>query len=197
MNPAQATDWNICPLPDRRVTVALDRLFTHEQVGRLRLGLIPEEMSDKWFVYWQDDTLHFHRSWTGHCIYIVRLAPESGGHRMTSADVNRDPEQYSETDDALDARLVSWLIDVLLLHIDSPYPEDEEEGEGDEAGDGAEAVEAEEGAGTEAQEGAGAEAQEGAGTKNDAASDATAKALRAWSQIGRAALGEHPKRSDE
>jgi len=34
------------------------------------MGLVPEEIEDKWFIYWEDDTLFFHRSWTGNCIYV-------------------------------------------------------------------------------------------------------------------------------
>ena len=81
----------------------------------IRQGLIPAEMEDKWFVYWADAVLYFHRSWTGCCIYVVRFVADGEGWRMTEAQVNRDPEQYCETDDAADVRMVSFLIDRLLL----------------------------------------------------------------------------------
>ena len=78
-------------------------------------------MEDKWFIYWNDDALFFHRSWTGFCIYVVRFAADGATWRMIQADVNRDRRQYEETDDDRDARLISYLIDVLLLgrHADS------------------------------------------------------------------------------
>ena len=37
-------------------------------MDQIRAGHIPEMMEDKWFIYWQDDRLFFHRSWTGYCI---------------------------------------------------------------------------------------------------------------------------------
>ena len=33
---------------------------------------------DKWFIYWENDTLFFHRSWTGVCVYIVRFTSPAG-----------------------------------------------------------------------------------------------------------------------
>ena len=79
-------------------------------------------MEEKWFIYWEADTLFFHRSWTGVCIYAVRFASEGDSFRMVQADVNRDPEQYKETSDSRDAELISYLIDVLLLGRDSEFP---------------------------------------------------------------------------
>ena len=42
--------------------------------------------------------------------------------RMIQADVNRDRRQYEETDDDRDARLISYLIDVLLLGRHAEFP---------------------------------------------------------------------------
>lgn len=44
---------------------------------------------------------------------------------MLAADVNRDPEQYSETSDERDAEMISYLVDVLLLRRDAVFPNDE------------------------------------------------------------------------
>ena len=45
-------------------------------MDHIRQGMIPEVMEDKWFIYWKDDALFFHRSWTGFCIYVVRFAAD-------------------------------------------------------------------------------------------------------------------------
>jgi len=39
--------------------------------------------------------------------------------------VNRDPGQYRETSDARDAEMVSYLIDVLLLHREAAFSSEE------------------------------------------------------------------------
>ena len=113
--PAGPTDWETEPLPVECTTILLDRLFSPDEMHLIRAGFIPEWMEDRWFVCWQDDALHFHRSWTGHCIYIVRFVREGEAWRMVRADVNRDYEQYQQTDDGEDARLIPRLIDMLLL----------------------------------------------------------------------------------
>jgi hypothetical protein len=85
--------------------------------------VIPEEMEDKWFVYEDGGRLFFHRSWTGICIYEVVFRKTPAGHEVAEAWVNRDPEQYTAVDDEYDARLLSWLIDVLLLKRPAPWPD--------------------------------------------------------------------------
>lgn len=85
------------------------RSFTPEQMERLRMGNVPEEMEDKWFWYYEDNRLHIHRSWTGYCIFIVAFDPGSDLLRVT---VNRDPAQYRSTDAHRDEyelnRLLNW-----------------------------------------------------------------------------------------
>lgn len=128
MRAAVPSDWKTTPMPDRHETIALDRLFTASELDRLRRGVIPEDMEDKWFVYWLDDALHFHRSWTGICIFVVHFVIEGESGRMVSAEVNRDPEQVGKPH-RQDGALISYLIDVLLLGLDAAYPDDEPNGD--------------------------------------------------------------------
>jgi hypothetical protein len=81
-------------------------------------------MEEKWFAYWADETLFLHRSWTGFCIYVVRFGRCGDAYEITSAEVNRDPDQYAEVSDAGDAKMLCWLIDLLLLEKYSEYPAD-------------------------------------------------------------------------
>jgi hypothetical protein len=46
---------------------------------------------------------------------MVRLRNTKDGYEVSEAWANRDKEQYTCVDDAYDARLLTWLIDVLLL----------------------------------------------------------------------------------
>jgi hypothetical protein len=91
----------------------------------MQRGVLPQEMEDKWFIYWENDALYFHRSWTGFCIYVARFTTQGECHRMIEADVNRDPEQYGQTSDERDAQMISYLIDVLLLQKEADFPSDE------------------------------------------------------------------------
>jgi len=150
MKTAKQSDWQTKELPSKRVTISLDRSFSPSQIQRMRLGLVPEQMEDKWFIYWEKDTLFFHRSWTGVCVYIVRFTSQGDCYHMVAADVNRDPEQYREESDERDAKMISYLIDVLLLQQEAAFPTGE--------------------------------------------SSPEKQALMAWSQVGRAMLGQHPNK---
>ena len=129
MKTAEPTDWKTEPLPAKRTTIRLNRTFSSQEMKIIRRGLVPEQMEDKWFIYWQDDTLFFHRSWTGYGIYVVHFAAAGNSHKMLGSEVNRDPEQYSETSDERDAEMISYLIDVLLLHQEAVFPTDESSSE--------------------------------------------------------------------
>lgn len=118
MKQAVRGDWRTGPLPERRTVIPLERTFAPEEMEAIRRGLIPEVMEDKWFVFWEDGRLHFHRSWTGFCLFILRFE----GDRMVEAEVNRDPEQYSQTSDEWDRELVSFLVDLLLLGRPAALP---------------------------------------------------------------------------
>ena len=125
MKQAVRSDWKTKHLPRRKTTIKVSREFSQEEMARIRQGVIPEVMEDKWFIYWKDNTLFFHRSWTGCCIYVARFAAEGTAWRMIRAEVNRDPRQYMETDDERDVQQISNLIDWLLLHRNAPFAGDD------------------------------------------------------------------------
>src|SRR3954451_20658359 len=90
--------WKTLPLPETRVPLRFERSFTGEEHARIARGLVPGQMEDKWFIFLEDDWLFLHRSWTGACIYAVRLHPEAGGSRVAEAWVSRESAQYKPTD---------------------------------------------------------------------------------------------------
>jgi len=117
---ANRNSWKTTlPLPAKREKFIIKRTFTTEEFNRLAKGLIPEAMEDKWFIFMEDGTLFFHRSWTGICVYQVHFDNQ---HRIDEIWVNRDREQYSEVDIEYDGKLLSFLIDNLLLGKNTPFP---------------------------------------------------------------------------
>ena len=72
-------------------------------------------MDDRWLCFMEDDWLYIHRSWSDICVYQVRLRD----NEVAEAWVNRDPQQYRETNDATDSRLLSSLL-ARLAHGEAP-----------------------------------------------------------------------------
>ena len=115
MKTAQRSDREILPLPVKRSIIILNRIFSKEQSGLITAGFIPMEMEDKWFLFFENDTLFCHRSWTGHCIYQIHFTWENGCLHASSAEINRDLGQYLNVDDEKEESLIYSLIENFLL----------------------------------------------------------------------------------
>ena len=123
MKTARPSSWKTIEMPSSSTTVALDRVFSQQDMTRVRKGFKPGHMGDHWSMYWKDNKLFCHRSWTGYCIYIVSFIKDGKNWKMVEVVVNRDNEQYGMTDDSYDIKMISWLIDFLLLEIEGEYPQ--------------------------------------------------------------------------
>lgn len=123
-NPKRANrfSWNIKPMAQSRTQLHLTKVFSQEEYHQLRLGIIPREMENKWFIYLEGEWLYFHRSWAGICRYQVRMEKVGKIYRVVEAWVNRDSDQYKATDDDYDLALLEFLIDGLLLNKDASFP---------------------------------------------------------------------------
>jgi len=81
----------------------------------LKRGLVPDAMEDKWFIYFEDDWLYFHRSWTGQGIFKARLLEIDGEKVIDLFYVEGDPEQNKNTNDELSKEIFIYLIGRGLL----------------------------------------------------------------------------------
>lgn len=115
MERATSSSWKHLPDPSKKEDLQFSMFFTDEEAERLMFGLIPQQMEDKWFIYFSDGWLRFHHSWTGAVIYAIRLDGSPAGVRVIESWVNRDPEQYSATDTEYDKKLLRFLIEAFLL----------------------------------------------------------------------------------
>jgi 8-oxo-dGTP diphosphatase len=98
------------PFPIQYVTLALDLKLNNIQSERLKQGFIPSSMDERWFSYYENNTLYQYRSWTGTCIYQIHFVEEVGCLRATHAEVNRDTSEYSNRDDNEDKKTMEELV---------------------------------------------------------------------------------------
>jgi hypothetical protein len=116
MKRVKRSDWKTLPLPERFSTSPLDRNYSAEESDLIMAGFLPLEMEDnKWFLFFENNTLFCHRSWTGFCMYQVHFVRDRESLRATHAEVNRDPDQNSNTDDAEDVEHIYSVIQGFLL----------------------------------------------------------------------------------
>ena len=123
----------------KRLTIAeiapdLALPFTEEEYAKLQKGLIPTAMEDKWFIYCENDCLHFHRSWTGEEWYRAQIIEEDDGEEMKYAIkefyAERDASLNPKPDDEQDLRILAQLLLWGILGIDIRSSFIEKYGEG-------------------------------------------------------------------
>ena len=73
MRIAKSSDWTIKPMPANTSSVKCSLQYTDAQMVHIKQGIIPEEMEDKWFIYFKKSKLYIYRSWSGICLYIVKF----------------------------------------------------------------------------------------------------------------------------
>lgn len=109
--------WKNIPI-DNPKRIDINLLFSNHQFSKLTRGLIPQQMEDKWFIYYEDEWLYFHRSWTGNGMYKAKLNKVSDGYFITEFWAEGNQEKYKNEDDNIDIETFSFLIARGLLGID-------------------------------------------------------------------------------
>lgn len=108
-------------MPEIFTTIRLDVSLNAKQAASIRQGFIPVAMEEKWFAYFENNILFQHRSWTGLCIDQIHFVEDNEGLRATHAEVNRDSDQYAETDDQVDRQRIEEQI-IGLANFDRTTP---------------------------------------------------------------------------
>ena len=109
-------------MPAQKSRLPFTREFSNDDYARVSVGVIPRAMEDKWVIFLEDDWLFFHRSWTGICVYQVKLTRVGDCHSVTEAWVNHEQSEYRRRDDNYESELLGFLIDNLLLGKRSAFP---------------------------------------------------------------------------
>ena len=115
MKIATRSSWKTLPFPAEKDRIDLTLLYSDAEGERIRLGYIPQDMDDKWFIFFENGWLYFYRSWTGACIFGIHLEGSPNGIRVVDAWVSGDKEHYRSPSPEHDARLIEQLISSLLL----------------------------------------------------------------------------------
>jgi len=107
---ATADSWDIQPMPDKNAVIETNITIPNEAMDLVLKGHIPEAMEDHWFMYCDDNTIRYYRSWTGICVYVANYKKESYRYRITSLTVNRNQQQSSQNSDRKDYCLFMYLL---------------------------------------------------------------------------------------
>jgi hypothetical protein len=119
---ATRESWKVSPLPEIRTELGFAESYTTAEFEVIKRGLIPEEMEDKWFVFFEEPWLYFHRSWTGAGIYGVEFQSSAEGATVVASWVSRDAKRYEAARTEHDRAVLTFLIDALLLRKAVSFP---------------------------------------------------------------------------
>lgn len=118
---ATAASWQHEPFGDG-VPLPFAAAYSAAEFARIAEGFVPAQMEDKWFIFHEAPHLFLHRSWTGLPVYRLRLEPREEGVVVVEALWSN----ALATDDAAareyEARLLDFLVAVLLLGQRKPFP---------------------------------------------------------------------------
>jgi hypothetical protein len=115
---AIASSWKREPFVTGR-KIPYRAIFSDLEFSVLRKGLVPAAMEDKWFIYYDEPYLFFHRSWTGLAVYRVTLSQKDGGASTEEALCAFPVEDLQP---AYEAALLNFLVSNLLLGKHVPFP---------------------------------------------------------------------------
>ena len=119
---AKPDSWQTKPMPSDVAVLEYKAEFDSDEFNRISRGLIPEQMEDKWFIFLEGDILSFHRSWTGFCIYQIEFDQVGDMYSVRRATANRCRDQYEESSDLYDSKMLHFLISNLLLGQRESFP---------------------------------------------------------------------------
>ena len=107
---ATKDSWKTLPMPEKKKVIPLDITIPSAAMDIVRYGHIPEAMEDHWFMYCDDTTIRYYRSWTGICIFVARYEDDGSQCRISELQVNSDPDQYRGKGDEKDVALFLALL---------------------------------------------------------------------------------------
>ncbi len=111
--------WKHHPFVDP-VPLPYGATFDRAEFEKIRAGLVPGAMEDKWFIQFEEPDLGLYRSWTGKAVYRVTFERLDNAHRVVAA--LREASIMPDYNDAYHAELLNFLIRNLLLGEFLPFP---------------------------------------------------------------------------
>ena len=115
---ADASSWKIQPFTEG-VVVPCHFEVTKDQLESISEGLIPKDMDEKWFIYFESPYLYVHRSWTGQPVCRLQFNEQNSEYYVSEmlvpANMGENLEYWGE--------VAIYLVRRSLLGEDIPFPE--------------------------------------------------------------------------
>ena len=105
---ATAKDWKNKPMsPDQCYVIRTDIPIPEVVMERIRQGHLPTQMEDKWFMFFENNTIRYFRSWSGFNIFNAYCEKKEQGYAITKIEV--DTENYNSSPQKAPDALLAFL----------------------------------------------------------------------------------------
>ncbi|MCL2912792.1 hypothetical protein L2725_03165 [Shewanella corallii] len=97
-------------LPSEILPLKYQAQYSNAEAAKIRAGLEPTDMEDKWRIFADGDWVYFQRSWTGYLIFALKLESTPTGMRVVESWVNANPDEYNSQGREQDIAMLDKLI---------------------------------------------------------------------------------------
>lgn len=85
---ATRSSWKNYPIKNSR-SVEVDLTLSEEDYQNVTKGFVPTQMEDKWFIFFEDGIINFHRAWTGHGVFQAKIVKENNKYLIKEVFVEK------------------------------------------------------------------------------------------------------------
>ena len=101
-------------MPESYKSIDVNLELACDEYSKIQSGLIPHQMEDRWFIYFDKGKLYCHRSWTGCCIYVAHFHSKDEKHILTRIDVNNNKDEYEPKSDFCELKNFNNLVELII-----------------------------------------------------------------------------------
>ena len=113
--------WITSKMPQNKIKLSINKKYSKEEYNKIKKGFIPQQMDDRWFIYFENQKLYFHRSWSGYCIYEIKFSKENEYYIITEGYLNKEIVDEKNLVLKDEAKRILLLINRLLLDENNCY----------------------------------------------------------------------------
>ena len=114
MKTATKDSWKREPAAGPFEAHAVSWPFDAADLDRIRWGLVPRAMEEKWFAWAEGNELFLHRSWTGLLCFVLRIG---------TAGIDQVSIATHMPNHATQLKLARWIVESMLVGRDWPFPD--------------------------------------------------------------------------
>jgi|HubBroStandDraft_6_1064221.scaffolds.fasta_scaffold503226_1 hypothetical protein len=118
---AASSSWKHTPFREGK-PIPYRATWSDVEFTSIRAGLIPAQMEDKWFIYYDEPHLFLHRSWSGQPVYRLAIVQGNKGFEVAESLWSTELASARGADSDYQAKLLDFLISNLLLGQSKHFP---------------------------------------------------------------------------